>query len=47
MLLEFIDLNSFPVVSFNCDNQNVLRIEKYYTARLENEKKDNTEFRTQ
>ena len=35
MLLEFIGLNSLPVVAVNCDNQKAMKKEKWHRMRLE------------
>ena len=35
MLLEFIGLNSLPVVAVNCDNQKAMKKEKWHRTRLE------------
>ena len=45
MLLEFIDLNSPPVVAVNCDYRKAMGNEKWHKARLEKSpKNDNIEF---
>ena len=46
MPLEFIDLNSPPVVAVNCDIRKVMGKEKWHRTRFEKStKNDNTEFR--
>ena len=35
MLLEFIGLNSLPVVTVNCDNRKAMKKEKWHRTRLE------------
>ena len=47
MPLEFIDLNSPPVVAVNCDNRKVMGKEKWHRKRCEKSttKNDNIEFR--
>ena len=46
MPLEFIDLNSPPVVAVNCDNQKAMGKEKWHKAKFEKStKNDSIEFR--
>ena len=46
MPLEFIDLNSPPVVAVNCDNRKAMGKEKWHRTRFEKStKSDNIEFR--
>ena len=46
MPLEFIDLNSPPVVAVNCDNRKAMGKGKWHRTRFEKStKNDNTEFR--
>ena len=46
MPLEFIDLNSLPVVAVNCDNRKAMGKEKLHRTRLEKStKNDNMEFK--
>ena len=45
MPLKLIDLDSFPVVSVNCDNQKVIGKGKCTQQGLKNEKPYNIEFR--
>ena len=46
MPLEFIDMNSPPVVAVNCDNPNVMGKEKWHRMRFEKStKNDNIELR--
>ena len=48
MPLEFIDLNSPPVVAVNCDNRKVIGKEKWHRMRFEKStKNDKIEFRKQ
>ena len=45
MLLEFIDLNSRPVVAVNGDNRKAMGNEKWHRAKLEKSpKNDNIEY---
>ena len=46
MPLEFIDLNSPPVVAVNCDNQKAMGKEKWHKTKSEKfTKNDSIEFR--
>ena len=46
MPLEFIDLNSPPVVAVNCDNQKAMGKEKWHITKSEKfTKNDSIEFR--
>ena len=46
MPLEFINLNSPPVVAVNCDNRKAMGKEKWHKKRLErSSKNDNIELR--
>ena len=46
MLLEFIYLNSAPVVAVNCDNQKAMGKEKRHKVKVEKSaKNDSIEFR--
>ena len=46
MPLEFIDVNSLPVVTGNCDNRKAMGKEKWHRTRFEKStKSDNIEFR--
>ena len=46
MPLEFIDLNSPPVVAVNCDNQKAMGKEKWHKTKFEKfTKNDSIEFR--
>ena len=46
MPLEFIYLNSPPVVAVNCDNRKAIGKEKWYKAKFEKStKNDSIEFR--
>ena len=46
MPLEFIDLNSLPVVAVNCDNRKAMGKEKLHRTRLEKStENDNMEFK--
>ena len=48
MLLEFIGLNSLPVVAVNCDNQKAMKKEKWHKVKFEKStKNDSIEFREQ
>ena len=48
MPLEFIYLNSPPVVAVNCDNRKVMGKEKWHTVKFEKStKNDSIEFREQ
>ena len=48
MLLEFIYLNSPPVVAVNCDNRKAMGKEKWRKAKFEKStKNDSIEFRKQ
>ena len=48
MLLEFIYLNSPPVVTVNCDNRKAMGKEKWYKVKFEKStKNDSIEFREQ
>ena len=45
MLLEFIYLNSSPVVTVNCDNQKAMGKEKWHKVKFEKStKSDSIEF---
>ena len=41
MPLEFINLNSPPVVAVNCDNRKAMGKEKWHKKRLERSSKNN------
>ena len=44
--LEFIDLNSHPVVTVNCDNRKAMGKEKWHRTRFDKStKNDNIEYR--
>ena len=46
MPLEFIYLNSLPVVAVNCDNRKAMGKEKWHKAKFEKStKNDSMEFR--
>ena len=46
MRLEFIDLNSPPVVAVNCNNRKAMGKEKWHRTKFEKStKNDNIEFR--
>ena len=46
MLLEFIYLNSSPVVAVNCDNRKAMGKEKWHKVKFEKStKNDSIEFR--
>ena len=46
MPLEFIDLNSLPVVAVNCDNRKAMGKEQWHRTRLEKSTKfDNIKLR--
>ena len=48
MPLEFIYLNSPPVVAVNCDNRKAMGKEKWHKAKFEKStKNDSIEFREQ
>ena len=48
MLLEFIYLNSPPVVPVNCDNRKAMGKEKWHKVKFEKStKNDSIEFRKQ
>ena len=48
MLLEFIYLNSPPVVAVNCDNRKAMGKEKWHKLKFEKStKNDSIEFREQ
>ena len=48
MPLEFIYLNSPPVVAVNCDNQKTMEKEKWHKVKFEKStKNDSIEFREQ
>ena len=48
MLLEFIYLNSPPVVTVNCDNRKAMGEEKWHKVKFEKStKNDSIEFRKQ
>ena len=48
MLLEFIYLNSPPVVAVNCDNRKAMGKEKWHKVKFEKStKNDSIEFREQ
>ena len=40
MPLEFIDLNSSPVVTVNCDNRKTMGKEKWHRTRIEKSTKN-------
>ena len=48
MLLEFIYLNSLPVVAVNCDNRKAMGKEKWHKVKFEKStKNDSIELREQ